>query len=87
MVEDEATQQQMTVMNDRSQGGSAYSNGRIELMIHRRGYGEDYLGIPDSINEADENGKGISVNAKYYLQFTNNRQEAFEGIEYRYLLI
>ena len=29
---DERTQMQMTVMNDRSQGGSALQDGRIELM-------------------------------------------------------
>lgn len=32
VIFDPDTKLQMTVMNDRSQGGSAYINGRIELM-------------------------------------------------------
>lgn len=42
----------MTVMNDRSEGGSAYfDNGRIELMINRRGNTTDDLGNDESLNE------------------------------------
>ena len=35
----------MVVMNDRSQGGSAFKEGRIELMLNRIGRTTDDLGI------------------------------------------
>ena len=60
----------MVVMNDRSEGGSAYNNGTIELMINRRGNTSDSLGNDESLNETQwVNGVelGIRVNAKYQL--------------------
>ena len=60
-------------MNDRSEGGSAYQKGRIELMINRRGNTSDELGNDEALNETEwVNGRdlGIRVNAKYHLQFT-----------------
>ncbi len=53
MIEDPDQNIQMTVMNDRSQGGSAYKDGRIEFMILRRGSFNDDLGNPESMNEVD----------------------------------
>ena len=41
MIEDDTQDSQMLVMNDRPQGGSAYFENRIELMINRRGYSDD----------------------------------------------
>jgi len=44
--------EQMVVMNDRSQGGSAYfDNGRIELMMNRRGNTADGLGHDEYLDE------------------------------------
>ena len=37
MIEDVDEGEQMIIMNDRSEGGSAFNNGTIELMINRRG--------------------------------------------------
>lgn len=39
----------MTVMNDRSQAGSAYSTGRIEYILHRYGLSNDGLGMGESM--------------------------------------
>ena len=50
---------QMTVMNDRSQGGSVIDVGRIELMQNRRLYYDDYRGVEEPLNEVDANGYGI----------------------------
>jgi hypothetical protein len=44
---------QMTVMNDRSQGGSVVNTGRIELMQNRRLYFDDYRGVGEPLNETD----------------------------------
>ena len=79
----------MTVMNDRSEGGSAYfDNGRIELMINRRGNTTDDLGNDESLNETalfEGMELGVRVNAKYYLLFTQSRSDAFGSIRKRYL--
>lgn len=46
----------MVVMNDRAQGGSAYQNGRIELLINRRFATDDDLGLSEALNETDGHG-------------------------------
>lgn len=43
----------MTVMNDRSQGGSVVEKGRIELMQNRRLHGDDNRGVDENLNEID----------------------------------
>lgn len=57
----------MTVMNDRSQGGSVIEEGRVELMHHRRLFKDDYRGVEEALNERDSNGKGIITPATYHL--------------------
>jgi len=52
----------MTVMNDRSQGGSV---GTIELMQNRRLFHDDMRGVEESLNETDSAGYGIQVDALY----------------------
>ena len=60
---------QMTVLNDRSQGGSVLEEGRIELMQNRRLLYDDDRGVDEALNETDEFGNGISVPATYKLIF------------------
>jgi len=67
----------MVVMNDRPQAGSAYHDGRIELMIHRLGKTSDQLGVSEGIEYLGADGKGINVSAKFYLAFTKTRDQAF----------
>lgn len=57
-----------TVMNDRSQAGSALNAGQIEFMQHRRIPADDGRGMGEWVDETDENGDGIKVPATYYLQ-------------------
>lgn len=56
---------QMTVMNDRAQGGSSIDNGSIELMQNRRLLYDDDRGLDEPLDETQSNGKGIAVNAVY----------------------
>ena len=67
-IKDSNQSLQMTVMNDRSQGGSAIEQGRIELMQNRRLFYDDNRGVDEALNETDENGYGIQVNALYRAQ-------------------
>jgi hypothetical protein len=55
-------------MNDRSQSGSALSEGNIELMQNRFVPANDNLGNDEFLTERDENGKGIRVYNTYYVQ-------------------
>ena len=64
---DTNTNMQMTVMNDRSQGGSVIEAGAIELMQNRRLLFDDNRGVEEPLNEKDILGRGIEVNAKYYI--------------------
>jgi hypothetical protein len=57
-----------TVMNDRSQGASALSEGSIEFMQNRRIPGNDQKGMPEFVNETDALGYGIRVRASYNIQ-------------------
>lgn len=63
---------QVTVMNDRTQGGTAdvSSKATIELMQHRRGTREDSRnGFDQMNNEVDlETMRGLRANAVYYMQ-------------------
>jgi Glycosyl hydrolases family 38 C-terminal domain len=71
-IVDESKRLQMTVLNDRSQGGSAVEEGRVELMQNRRLFYDDDRGVDEPLNETDDQagGQGISVPARYRLIFT-----------------
>ena len=66
-LRDTKTNMQMTVMNDRSQGGAVIKNGAIELMQNRRLLFDDNRGVEEPLNETDSSGRGIEVNAKYFV--------------------
>jgi len=51
MINDTATLKQFYVLNDRSQGGSCYVNGQIELMIHRRLVDDDNRGVGEPLSK------------------------------------
>jgi len=49
--------------------------GRIEIMQNRRMYYDDWKGMGEALNEFDENGNPIAVQATYYLHLFNYEQE------------
>lgn len=57
-----------TVMNGRSQSGSALTPGGIQFMQHRRIPADDWRGMGENLNEMDAAGNGIHVAATYYVQ-------------------
>jgi hypothetical protein len=56
-----------TVMNDRSQAGSALAPGRIQFMQNRRIPSDDGRGMGEWVNEVDQYGNGIRVPCTYYV--------------------
>ena len=62
--------QQVTVLNDRSQGGTSMKDGQIELMIHRRLLHDDAFGVGEALNETAF-GKGLVVTGKHWLQLSH----------------
>ena len=70
-LQDPRTSMQLTVMNDRSQGGTSLNDGEIKLMQNRRLLHDDSRGVGEALNETTDLGVGIEVNAVYHLQFFN----------------
>jgi len=58
----------MSVLNDRTQGGSSLTDGTVELMVHRR-LTKDGAGGPFHLDELGVDGKGLVVRGKHYLFF------------------
>lgn len=67
---------QITIVNDRSQGGSAGLRERrnIELMQHRRFKKSDYYGVFEPDNDLDKWGRGIQVLSSYYMMLHDHNK-------------
>jgi hypothetical protein len=75
-MKDVNSERMFTVMNDRSQGGSALADGTIEFMQNRRIPADDSRGMGEWVNEVDELGNGIRVPATYHVQIFDNSKTA-----------
>ena len=66
----ENSTRQVTVINERSTGGSADLSfkGGIELIHNRRLLKDDNRGVGEPLNETDALGFGMRVNSRYWLQ-------------------
>ena len=67
---------QLTILTDRSQGGSSIEDGSIEIMIHRRILNDDALGVAEPLNEPGVDGKGLVVNGIFRLLFNTTQYSA-----------
>jgi lysosomal alpha-mannosidase len=67
---------QMTVLNDRSQGGSSIKDGSVELMVHRRDLYDDHFGVGEPLNEPGFDGKGLQIRGKFWIHFTSIAEAA-----------
>ena len=66
-MKDQKSDRVFTVMNDRTQGGSALSPGNIEMMQNRRINADDDKGVAENLDEVDKFGHGYRVPATYYV--------------------
>lgn len=60
---------QITLINDRSQGGSSLSEGGLELMLHRRTLFDDDLGVDEPLNETVFNKQGLVIKGVVFMVF------------------
>ncbi|XP_038221354.1 lysosomal alpha-mannosidase-like isoform X3 [Zerene cesonia] len=63
----------MSVLTDRSHGGSSLQEGQIELMLHRRLLHDDAFGVGEALNET-ANGKGLVVRGRQRVLFEKSDQ-------------
>nr|CAB3491648.1 unnamed protein product [Digitaria exilis] len=62
---------ELSVLVDRSVGGSSIKDGQIELMLHRRLLHDDGRGVAEALNETvclDNQCEGLIIEGKYYLK-------------------
>ena len=69
---------QLTVVNDRSQGGASLRDGELELMIHRRLLHDDAFGVNEALNE-EAFGQGLAARGRHYVSLNGNHDEANEN--------
>jgi len=58
----------LSILNDRSQGGTSLRDGEIELMVHRRLTKDDGRGVGEPLNEPGLDGKGLIITGLHYAQ-------------------
>ncbi|XP_024086114.1 lysosomal alpha-mannosidase-like [Cimex lectularius] len=63
--------QYMSVITDRSEGGSSLKDGLIELMVHRRLLHDDAFGVGEALNETAF-GEGLVARGTHILMLENN---------------
>ena len=62
-IREDCQDMQLTILNDRSQGGSSLKSGQLELMVHRRTIADDDRGVGEPLNE------DIIVRGKFRVYF------------------
>jgi lysosomal alpha-mannosidase len=72
----EENARQLTLLTDRSQGGSSVTDGAVEIMLHRRLLYDDSLGVSEPLNEPGFDNKGLVVTGDIYLLLNSTQNSA-----------
>ncbi|XP_037529567.2 lysosomal alpha-mannosidase-like [Rhipicephalus sanguineus] len=75
-IKNHAEELQMTVIPDRPQGGTSFVQGTIELMLHRRYFIDDDLGVDEPLNDRGVNDEGIVVKGRHRLHLGTPKEAA-----------
>ncbi|KAK6168980.1 hypothetical protein SNE40_020119 [Patella caerulea] len=76
-IQDDSRDTRITLMTDRCQAGGSIQDGAMELMVHRRLFRDDGLGVSENLNELDVDNKGITYKGKHYL-FVDTKENSAE---------
>ena len=71
------TDHQLTVVNDRPQGGTSLKDGEIEVMIHRRLLYDDAFGVNEALNE-EAFGAGLVAKGHHYIILGDDQAKSNE---------
>jgi len=66
----------LSVLTDRPQGGTGYQDGNIEVMLHRRMFLDDALGVMEPLNEQGLDGRGLITRGKHRVLLTTPEEAA-----------
>lgn len=66
-IRDVLSQQALTVLVDRSEGGTVLREGCVELMIHRRTQFDDERGVWEPLNETEADGQGLRQTVRHWV--------------------
>ncbi|EAS04708.3 glycoside hydrolase family 38 amine-terminal domain protein (macronuclear) [Tetrahymena thermophila SB210] len=80
-LKDINSDQQVSVVTDRSQGGTSLKEGQIEIMIHRRIVRDDARGVGESLNEVDQRNQGISQKIRHFIIFERQNEQLSRRIQ------
>ena len=67
-VENSKKNVQIAIFNEVCESGSAYLSSRLEIIINRRTFKDDGLGMAEPLKEV------LSFNTKYFLSITSSMQ-------------
>ena len=81
-IQDVTTQNQFTVITDRSHGGSSLNDGQVELMVHRCLLYDDSKGVGEPLCEPGDTGKGLVVRGTHVVIL----DDLMSSINYRSLV-
>lgn len=76
VLEDTARRLAMSVLTDRTQGGTSLQNGSAELMVHRRLLHDDYFGVGEPLNEPGVDGKGLVIRGRHQVLISSLEKAA-----------
>lgn len=65
-LKDAAKNVQLSLLNDRAQGGTSLQSGQVELMLHRKCLRDDAFGVAESLQEIEFE-QGLVVRGQVYL--------------------
>ena len=62
----------VTMVTDRSSGGSSITDDALEIMIHRRLLDDDAFGVQQALNETEFGQRGVVARGTHYIIFASN---------------
>ena len=73
-MQNQETDDWISILTDRSQGGSSITDDTLELMLHRRLLDDDAFGVAQPLNETEFE-TGLVARGTHYLLFSNSKQD------------